>query len=75
MEAIKHYLNIGSTPERVFQAITTEDGLKSWWAKQSNARPRTWIVNTFPFGKFRHEMEVTEMVPFQKIEWQCITSI
>jgi uncharacterized protein YndB with AHSA1/START domain len=33
MEAIRHYVLIKNTLEKVFQAITTEDGLKSWWAK------------------------------------------
>jgi hypothetical protein len=32
-------------------------------------------VNIFIFGKFRNEMKVTELVPNQKVVWECINSI
>lgn len=75
MEAIRHYLPIKSTPEKIFNAITTEEGLKSWWAKQTVAKPEVGFVNVFTFGKFRNEMKVTEIVPNQKVEWACVNSI
>jgi uncharacterized protein YndB with AHSA1/START domain len=75
MEAIRHFLLIKTTPEKVFQAITTEEGLKSWWAKQAIARPEPGFVNVFTFGKFRNEFKVTKLVPNQIAEWLCIHSI
>ncbi|HKZ66960.1 MAG TPA: hypothetical protein VJ111_11410 [Chitinophagaceae bacterium] len=44
MEAIRHYLVIKATPEKIFNAITTEEGLKGWWAKQTIAKPEIGFV-------------------------------
>lgn len=75
MEAIRHRLVIKNTPETVFEAVTKEEGLKGWWAKEMVARPEVGFVNVFNFGKHRNEFKVTKMVPNQKVEWQCINAI
>jgi uncharacterized protein YndB with AHSA1/START domain len=74
MEAIRHYLKINSTPETVFKAITTEDGLKGWWAKQTTARPEVGFVNRFKLGDSLNEMKITKLVPGRGVEWQCINN-
>jgi uncharacterized protein YndB with AHSA1/START domain len=75
MEAIRHRLVIKTTPDKIFEAVTTEQGLKSWWAKQTVARPEVGFVNVFTFGQFRNEMSITKLVPNQQVEWKCIQSI
>jgi uncharacterized protein YndB with AHSA1/START domain len=75
MEAIRHTLVIKSTPEKIFHAITTEQGLKAWWAKQSVAKPEVGFVNVFTFGEERNEMKVTKIVPDRAVEWKCTLSI
>ena len=75
MEAIRHKLVIKSTPETVFDAVTKEEGLKGWWAKETVAKPEAGFVNVFTFGKSRNEFKITKMVANQKVEWQCINSV
>ena len=75
METIRHYLVVKATPEKVFNAITTEEGLKAWWAKQTTAKPETGFVNVFTLGKSRNELKVTDLVPNRTVEWVCINSI
>jgi uncharacterized protein YndB with AHSA1/START domain len=75
MEAIRHYLVIKNTPETIFKAVTTEEGLKGWWAKETVARPEVGFVNVFTFGKSRNEFKVTELAPNRKVEWKCVNSI
>lgn len=75
MADIRINVVIKATPEKIYNAITTQEGLASWWAKQTIARPETGSVNVFTFGKFRNEMEVTQLVPNKKVEWKCINSI
>ena len=58
MAEIRHYVVIKATPEKIFKAITTQDGLENWWAKQTIAKPEVGFVNIFTFGKFRNEMKV-----------------
>lgn len=75
MADIKHKLVIKTAPEKVFKAITTQEGLESWWCTQTTAKPELGFVNVFIFGNSRNEMKVTELVPGKKVVWQCINSI
>lgn len=75
MTAIRHNVVIKATPETIFHAITTQEGLQSWWAKQTVARPETGFVNVFTFGTSRNDMKITRLIPNTTVEWECILSI
>ena len=75
MPEIRHNIIIKTTSERVYEAITTQEGLANWWAKQTIAKPEIGFVNIFTFGTFRNEMKVTMLNPNKKVEWKCINSI
>lgn len=75
MENIRINITIKTSAEKIYHAITTEEGLSAWWAKQTKAKPETGFVNTFTFGDFVNKMKVTKLVPNQKVEWECIESI
>jgi uncharacterized protein YndB with AHSA1/START domain len=66
---------IKATSEKVYSAVITQEGLQSWWCKQATAKPELGFVNVFPFGKFRNEMKITELIPDKKVVWNCIDSI
>ena len=74
MADIRHKLVIKVAPEKVYEAITTQEGLASWWCKQTTAKPQVGFVNTFTFGSSRNEMKVTGLAPNKRAEWQCINS-
>ena len=75
MAEIRINVVIKAIPEKIYNAITTQEGLASWWAKQTTAKPEVGFVNIFTFGKFRNEMKVTKLIPNKKAEWKCINSI
>jgi uncharacterized protein YndB with AHSA1/START domain len=75
MADIRLNVMIKTTPEVIYKAISTQDGLASWWAKQTIAKPEVGFVNVFTFGKFRNEMKVTALIPNRKVAWSCISSI
>lgn len=75
MADIRHKLVIKTAPEKVYQAITTQEGLSGWWAKQATAKPEVGFVNIFTFGTIRNEMKITHLSLDKKVEWQCINSI
>jgi uncharacterized protein YndB with AHSA1/START domain len=75
MSAIKHNLVIKATPEKVFEAVTTQEGIENWWCKNTIAKPELGFVNIFIFGKFRNEMKVSELIANSKVQWNCIDSI
>jgi uncharacterized protein YndB with AHSA1/START domain len=66
---------IKATPEKVYKAATTQEGIERWWCKNTTAKPEVGFVNIFIFGKFRNEMEVTELIPNKRVEWKCLNSI
>lgn len=74
MADIKLKLVIKTAPEKVYEAITTQEGLASWWCKQTTAQSQVGFTNTFIFGNVPNEMKVTELVPSKKVEWKCINS-
>ena len=75
MADIKMNVTIKTTSQIIYNAITSEEGLAKWWAKQTTAKPEVGFVNVFTFGKFRNEMKVTKLVPDKRVEWECINSI
>lgn len=75
MADIRHKLIIKTSSEKVYEAVTTQKGLESWWCKQTTAKPEVGFVNTFIFGNLKNEMKVTGLTPNHKAEWHCVTSI
>ena len=75
MAEIRINVVIKAIPEKIYKAITTQEGLANWWAKQTTAKPEVGFMNIFTFGKFRNEMKVTKLTPNKKVEWKCINSI
>jgi uncharacterized protein YndB with AHSA1/START domain len=75
MENIRHNVVIKTTPEKVYKAITTQEGIEGWWCKNTTAKPEIGFVNIFIFGKFRNEMKISVLTPNKKVAWDCIDSI
>ena len=72
MPDIRHKLTIKAPPAKVYQAVTTQEGLSNWWCRNTIAKPETEFVNSFTFGKFVIEMKVTKLSPVQRVEWECL---
>ena len=75
MADIRHNIVIKAAPEKIYEAITTQQGIEAWWCKQTIAKPEVGFVNVFVFGSSKNEMRVTALDPNKKAEWQCIQSI
>ena len=75
MENIRLNLTIKATPEKIYDAVTTEKGLSGWWAKETKAKPEVGFINTFTFGDFTMKMKVTKLLPSKTVEWTCIESV
>jgi len=72
---IEHKLVIKTLSDVVYNAITTQQGLESWWAKETIAKPEVGFVNVFIFGTLRNEMEITELIRNKRVEWKITKSI
>ena len=71
MTDILHRIGIEhSTPERVYEALTTLDGLSGWWAEKTTGETDVGGVIQFRFGPGGIDMRVTELVPGRLVRWE-----
>ncbi|ASK28874.1 ATPase [Chryseobacterium sp. T16E-39] len=72
-KSICHRLLIKSPVEKVFEALTTQDGLAGWWTPDTIAKPEIGSILKFTFEPdYTKEMKVIELTPYSKVQWLCI---
>jgi uncharacterized protein YndB with AHSA1/START domain len=73
MSAIIHLLYIDSPPSNVYQAVTTQKGLSSWWTKKTKADAIVGSVAEFWFAdKYHDKMYIVNLDKNKYVEWECI---
>lgn len=74
MPNIRHELLIGASAEKIYNAITSEEGLCAWWTSDARAKPELNSIARFPFGPdYFKEMKIKELIPSRRVKWVCIT--
>jgi uncharacterized protein YndB with AHSA1/START domain len=72
MEHIRHYLIINAPIGKVYEAITTQEGLSNWWTADTIAKPEIGFLNEFKFGNnYHNKMRVKVLDENQLIVWIC----
>ena len=74
MASIKHLFHINASMEKVFEAISTIEGLKNWWTVQTAGSPEVGGIIEFRFGEFENDMKVLELKPNESLTWECVAS-
>ena len=73
MPGIHHALLIGASVEKVFHAITSQEGLSAWWTPKATAKAEINSIARFPFGDgYFKEMKITELSRFDLVKWNCV---
>jgi uncharacterized protein YndB with AHSA1/START domain len=76
MYDIELFARIHTSPERVYQALSTADGIRSWWAREANVDSR--VGGTAEAGHFEHRIvtriRLDELQPPVRIRWRTISS-
>lgn len=72
MPHIRHTLLIAATAEKVYQAITRQEGLAAWWTPGLIALPEKDSIARFNFGPdYYKEMKITGLQHAQLVTWLC----
>ena len=72
MKRICHRLFIEAPSERVYAALTTQEGLSGWWTPETIAKPEVGSLSRFAFGPdYFKEMQVEELKPYSSVKWLC----
>jgi uncharacterized protein YndB with AHSA1/START domain len=73
MADILHKLEVRVPRDRVYQALSTQDGLASWWTQTTKAEPKVGTLAEFTFnGKFVQKMRIDELKPNERVAWTCV---
>ncbi len=74
MAEMHHEIRIEAPPEKVFQALTTREGLSAWWTDDCRAAPRVGSVAEFGFYRraMLFRMRIDELQPGARVVWTCL---
>ena len=75
MATLCHEVWINTSTERVYQAISTAEGISSWWNKHTATQTNEGLVLEHDPGPEHGvvKMKVLELRKDKRIEWQCIS--
>ena len=73
MADIRHRIGVEhSSPQRVYDALSTLDGLSGWWAEKTTGDTEPGGVIEFRFGPGGIDMEVVELDPGRLVRWEVV---
>jgi uncharacterized protein YndB with AHSA1/START domain len=73
MPDIQHRIIINGSPKKIYHALTTAEGLSSWWTKGTKAEAVVGYVAEFPFGDSVTKMEILDLKPDAQVKWKCVS--
>lgn len=75
VHSIKHLFHINASKQKVFDAVSTIEGLSNWWTTQTTGEDKVGGLIQFDFGDFKGpKMKVTALQPNELISWECVSS-
>src|SRR5262245_36746607 len=76
MATLYHQVWINAPTGRVYEAVSTENGVGSWWDRPRTVASDDGLVLEFRPGAEHGvlRMKVLEMVQGRRVEWQCIST-
>ncbi|WP_030264495.1 SRPBCC family protein [Streptomyces sp. NRRL B-24484] len=69
---ILHRIGVTSSPEAVYTALTTVDGLASWWTEDTSGDSEVGGVVRFRFLPGGFDMKVLEAKPAERVVWEVV---
>lgn len=72
MVDILHKVGITSSPDDVYEALTTLEGLSAWWTTDTQGEGNVGGVLQFRFEAGGFDMKVLELNPGKRVLWQVV---
>lgn len=70
MFEISHRVGIEASPERVYKALTTDDGLKQWWTNDISGAGDVGSIIKFRFNGGGPDFIVKELIANKSVRWR-----
>lgn len=79
MPDILHFIRIRVPVEQVYRAITTAEGVRSWWTRDADLGESVGGMGVFRFGAYGEGEHATrasieELTPPTRVAWKTISS-
>ena len=73
MDSYTNSFSTQAAPKDVYNALTTYDGLSSWWTKTIELYSHVGGIATFHFGKKDYVvMKIAKLAPHKEVVWKCV---
>jgi uncharacterized protein YndB with AHSA1/START domain len=78
MPDMLHLIKVQASPERVYQALTTADGIRNWWTRDADLDEAVGGTGEFRFGAYgapsATRVGIEELNPPARVSWKTISS-
>ena len=76
MPDVMHLIRIRATPERLYTALSTADGIRNWWTRDADLECRPGGTGEFRFYDRSRltRVCVSEATPFARVGWTVVAS-
>jgi len=73
MATIYHQVLINAVKSKIYEALTTQEGIALWWTADCIVKPQVGFINEFGIGTQAHyRMKVVVLQPGNLVEWKCV---
>jgi uncharacterized protein YndB with AHSA1/START domain len=72
-----HTLRLPVSAKNVYEAVSTEDGVRNWWTRFADIGKETGCIAEFrfPTAGFYVKAEIQSLIPSKLVEWKVIDSM
>jgi uncharacterized protein YndB with AHSA1/START domain len=76
MPDVLHLLMIHARRERIYEAITTVEGIRNWFSRDADLEPRVGGIGEIRFadGQRVIRMKIEELRPAERVVWNVISA-
>lgn len=75
MVNIEHLQTVNVPAAKVYETLTTAEGLSEVWTSELIVHKQIGSINEFRFGSNDiNKMKIEELIPNRKVVWRCIDS-
>lgn len=67
--SLVHQVNVKATPETLYRAVSTREGLSSFWTDDTRAEASVGSIATFGFGGPTQRFKIDELSANTRVRW------
>ncbi len=67
---INHQVGIKASPDKVYEALTTNEGLSKWWTNDTSGAGDVGSIIEFRFNGGGPDFTVFELIPNETVKWR-----